>query len=106
VTGDMEIEADMKTRMKTKVILALSACIYNLMESFGLAGFLMVVVVVVLLRFKCREEGVGIGEDDPQREGDGGLEGRCDPLSGDEDVNFCFLIVGCSHLYLEADRAF
>jgi len=41
VTEDMEIDAD----MKTKVISALSACIYNPMESFGLAGFLMAVVI-------------------------------------------------------------
>jgi hypothetical protein len=41
VTEDMEIEAD----MKTKGISALSACIYNLMESFGLAGFLMAMVI-------------------------------------------------------------
>ena len=41
VSEDMEVETD----MKTKVISALSACIYYLMESFGLAGFLMVVVI-------------------------------------------------------------
>ncbi len=106
---DMKIEADMKARMKTKVISALSACIYNLMECFGLAGFLMVLVIpwmVVLLGFKFSEEGAGMGEDEAQREGDGVLEGRCDPLSGDEDVSFCFLIVWCSRIYLAADRAF